>query len=375
MRVQVLVLIFFLLAPSAFAQDSLLQRIAAFQVEKDTFYQAGLFPSQIAWKKGKRKAEDNNIFFTGLILYTLQSLQSHLPDSAQKQVQAMYHSARQNFWRYQNRRGGITYNFYQVHPDNPFPNYPLFSKWNKMLLPDDLDDTSILGLVQNPSDSLAAALQALMRAESYDNSKVLSTFRPYRESKAFRTWFADKMKQDFDLCVMANALLFIFQEDLPLGEVEEASIDFIAEMVNTNRHLHQGALVASHYQNPSIIVYHLGRLVANSTHPRLLALKPKLVADAHSLLAKASNEMEIVILLSTLYRLQEKPTFAINYAQLPPDMDTFYWFIANPFSGNRLWIKKLLKNAGRLRLYYKSEAYYWALVLELHILAEASAMN
>ncbi|MDN4165530.1 hypothetical protein QWY31_08460 [Cytophagales bacterium LB-30] len=368
MRAKAFLLIYFL-SSAAIAQESPIQRIAALQAQEEGFYPLGTFPSQLVWKKGKQVVEDNNIFFTGLILYTLQSVQADLPDSAQQQVKLMYARAQQSFWRYQNRRGGITYNFYQVHPDTPFPNHPRFSKWDKMRLPDDLDDTSILALVQHPSDSLAAAFQNLMRAESYESPKVLSTFRPYRESKAFRTWFADKMRQDFDLCVMANTLLFVFQEGLLLGEVEEASIDLIADMVQADLHLHQGALVASHYQHPAIILYHLGRLVAQSSNPQLKALQAKLVSDAYALLGKAANEMERVILLSTLYRLGESPAFVLDYARLPSDIGDFYWFVANPLSGNRLWLKKLLKNSSRLRLYYKSEAYYWALVLEAEMLA------
>lgn len=59
--------------------DFTINKIRELQIkEQGKLYNVGLFPSQRVWKKDMNIVEDNNIFFTGLILYTLKPIHDSL---------------------------------------------------------------------------------------------------------------------------------------------------------------------------------------------------------------------------------------------------------------------------------------------------------
>jgi hypothetical protein len=337
----------------------------------DSFYQEGLFRSQIAKRNGRKTVEDNNIFFTALINYTLQSCKDSLSADEQLVVDSLYAKSKRVLPYYQNRKGDITYNFYQVNPENPFPNLRFYSGIRKFRLTDDLDDTSLIYLILQSSDSLNKALKKKMAEQSRNPRKIVSTLPKYRESKAYRTWFADKMKQDLDICVMANVLTFVFQKKLPMDSVDIETIQLISQLVSANAHLTKARWVSAHYQSSSIILYHLARLIVVADHPDLNPLKRKIVSDLHNQLRQASNPMERVILLTSLYRLGEKVNFEFDLGELEGEMKKFFWFNGNPFSGSPVWVKKLMGKKF-MQLRYTSSGYYWCLLLELKTVSKAS---
>src|SRR5690242_13219129 len=85
------ILIFFLtsfiiLSLQITAQDSLLinhllKRIAAQQIKQDDYFLQGIFPSYISGNQTfSDHKKDNNIFFNGLIAYTLNDIKSHVSE-------------------------------------------------------------------------------------------------------------------------------------------------------------------------------------------------------------------------------------------------------------------------------------------------------
>lgn len=367
----IIIFLFYSIQDASSQKNDFLKSIFSLQVSKDSFYNAGLFPSQISKNNCKKAVEDNNIFFTALINYTLQDIKHTLSKAEQIVVDSIYSLSEVNFSYYQNRNGDISYNFYQVNPENPFPNVKRFSKSKRALLPDDLDDTSILYLIQQTSDSLNIAVKQKMASQSLSNKKLISTYKPYRKSLAYRTWVADKMKQDLDICVMSNVLTFVIEKQLVLDSIDEQSIRLIKKMVEENVHLKNEYIASSHYQNSSIILYHIARLISKSNHPKLKSIQKKIISDIQAQLLTVDNYMEKVILLTSLYRLNQKTDFEINLSQASKDMADFYWFRANPFSGYRLWVKRIVNCSNFMQYKYKSEAYYWTLLLELKQLSNA----
>ena len=359
-----------------YSQDQvIIERIVSLQVQEDNFYRRGLFTSQISRKKGKKYVEDDNIFFTGLINYTLQSIKDSRPIDEQGYIDNVYRNSKPTFDFYSNRNNDVTYNFYQVHPEKPFPNIKLLSKWKRFRLADDLDDTSIIYLVKESSDSLNRLVKDRMIEQSFKKKKVKSTFKAYRKSKAYRTWFADKMKQDFDICVMSNALLFVFEKKLELDTIDLATIRLIRTMIEEGRHLKKEHLIAPHYQSSAIILYHVARLIDTANHPELNVLREKVIADIENGLLSAENTMEKTILLTSLYRLNKPHDFEISMDELSGDMANFHWFKANLAGGYRLWFRKLVGQSRWFNLSYRSEAYYWSLVLELQTLSGAEIVS
>lgn len=375
--VKSLKIVFFaaLVANSAFVksqEENLLHRIQQEQVTEDDFYDTGLFPCQITLKKGRKTVEDNNVFFTALTIYTLKSIQDSLSSDDWLTVEGIFDRSRDLFRRYKNRKGDITYNFYQTDPDIPIPNLKR-SRSEKSKLPDDLDDTSILYLIlEGSSDSLLMEVKRKMTAQSFHEEKIPSTLRAYRKSRAYRTWFADRMKQDLDLCVMCNVLTFVFQNELALDTVDTETISTITNMIRNGDHVENKRLVSCYYQSTPIILYHVSRLISVANHPELNRIKDTVVQEAIRCLNSTGNLMEKVILLSSLYRLGEESDFELSMDRLEEDMDDFYWFTASPFCGRRLWIRKLVGKSDCLHLKYKSRAYYLALIQELKVLSGAT---
>lgn len=371
-----LLAVIFILAvlPASAQVNPLLKSIATLQAKDDTFYRDGMIPS-LRRGGGGHAREDNNIFFTALTVYTLQSLSRAFNPQEQLLADTIIRQAKQNYPYYGNRNGELSYNFWQVHPfEQPLPNRKLWSKMRKFRLPDDLDDTSLIYLTLSTPDSINRRVKQMMEAQ-INQEPVRSTLPEYQDLPVYRTWFADKMKQDVDICVLANVLLFVFEKELPLSEADQQTIALIHRMLEERQHLTQPKLISPHYQRTSIILYHLSRLLAAADHPQLNKLREPLISDLYGQLQRNVNQMERVILLSALYRLGERPHYLLDEKQLARDAKTFDWFIGSPISVKHIWIRRRLAQSSWLDACHSSQAYYLALQLELELLSYTNARS
>lgn len=346
--------------------DSLINRINDLQVKStDSNYHAGLFPSQRAYLPGRKAPkEDDNIFFTGLIIWTLQSVKEELSASNRAIVEAMTGKAIVNYHRYQNKDGGPVYNFWQTRPSRHFPNSRYFSQRKKYIIPDDLDDTSILYLSAELGDSLKHAVKKLM-AENANGQKrwIRNTFKPYKTIPAYSTWFGKNMPVDFDICVQANGMRFVLDNKLELNQFDSATIRLMKDMLIAKKHIKRPHYISPHYQNTAIILYHMARLVAaHSAHPLLADLKPLLVKDLRREIQEADNKMEKILLQTSLVKLGEAAGEQIVVSQ--KDSDRFYFFVANMTSVFPNPVKGIFANSRKTNFFYRSDAYYQALLLE-----------
>lgn len=346
--------------------DSLLIKIKGLQVlVKNANYNSGIFPSQRCYLTGKNiEREDDNIFFTGLIVWTLNSLKPRLSQNNQEIVDQISKQAITNYHLYQNKDGRVGFNFWQTRPSKHFPNSRYFSSRRKFIIPDDLDDSAILFLSTNFSDSLKQALKLLL-AENANGQKstIKNTFRKYKHYAAYSTWFGKNMPVDFDICVQANGLRFVLDNGFQLNRFDSATIDLIKDMVISGDYLKRPAFVSPHYQKPEIILYHLARLVA--AHPaqkKLVEIKPQLLMDIQGQMKKTTNRLSLLLLQTSLLRLgyncdkEFKPT--------ENDLYNFYFFVANMTSVFPNPIKGLFVKSRVTNFFYRSEAYYFTLILE-----------
>ena len=155
-----------LVGGAVFSQNSaLINDIRKLQVSGDTLCFDGSFESEISWRRSKKTAVDNNMFFTALTSYTLLSLKPFLTTTTIV-IDSLVEEAASSFQYYQNRNGGDTYNFYPVRPENPFPNVPVLANRKSARLPDDLDCSSFAYMVMNPSEEKKKALKVKMEAQS-----------------------------------------------------------------------------------------------------------------------------------------------------------------------------------------------------------------
>ncbi|MFY7651796.1 MAG: hypothetical protein ACOVQE_03800, partial [Chitinophagaceae bacterium] len=163
----------------------LMQRIAQQQHNYDTYFYPGIFPSYREYApKANRFKKDENIYFTGLIAFSLRNLYHQLTPAQQVMADSIFRRMERIAPKYANRKGRNTYNYWPTDTLRIFPNSGwinfLFDK--KMAIADDLDDTAIMLLALNAPDSVVASVHKLM--QQYKNKRetpVKHTLNNYKK--------------------------------------------------------------------------------------------------------------------------------------------------------------------------------------------------
>lgn len=349
----------------------LLHRIAALQPKEDGVFPKGLFPSfrTYALNKHRQKA-DINVFFTGLISFTLKNLRKDLTPYQQRVADGIITAANASAAKFKNRKGRDTYNFWPTDTPRIFPNSGWMNWFDKQqALPDDLDDTVIMLLALNVDDSIATEVHALMQQFVNNGQKqVNNTFKTYRNIGAYSTWFGKKMPVDFDVSVLSNVLYFVQSYGLQWTAADTASLQLIEKVIGEKKHLTDAPYVSPHYSSPAIILYHFSRLMQLKPIVGLEANKEKLIADAKGLLQKPLPFMEQVLLQTALLRWGVQPdTIQVNNNRSLEDLvedESFSFFIANMASMLPDGLKKTAGAAGVGKFYYYCPAFNNLLLLE-----------
>ncbi|TAE13776.1 MAG: hypothetical protein EAZ47_09725 [Bacteroidetes bacterium] len=349
----------------------LLQKICGLQTQADKrYFPDGIFPAYRQYHKNERQIKpDDNIFYNGLIVYTLnQFLPAYTPEQRQL-VQSVHAKTEQAAWQYRNLKGKGTFNFWKTHPKKVFPN----SGWINWLdninaLPDDMDDTVMMLMALRKNKDTAAAMHQYMQGFANGGKKrIQNTFSHYQNLPAYSTWFGVKMPIDFDACVMSNVLLFVQQYQLPLTRHDSASLQFITTVIDRNEHLHHASYIAPHYATPAIVMYHISRLMAVKPLPALENRKSELVRQTDSLLQNATGVMEQILLSNALLRWGVKPANTTllqeNWMKQLAENDEPF-FIANMASMAKNPFKNWIGNTGIGKFYYYCPAYNYTLFLE-----------
>lgn len=349
-----------------YSEEEIIQRIRSFQVDKDEFYDAGLFPVKRKWSFSSNYVDDNSIFFTASINTTLKMISGRLDERSGKIVYSILKETQPIYAKYGNRNGGITYNFWQtVPPDLPFPNGNKLISNKKSRLPDDFDTTVLIALARGKNkryDSLfRKEMVAYSSREDRSNVKMI-TLEPYENSKAYETWFGVNMPQTFDLCIMSNVLLYVMDRGFEWNEYDSATAALIQQMILNDDHLERTANISHHSDAPALVLYHVARLIEADYKGRFDAIKQKVINDLVKLLKEESNEVQKVMILSSLHRLDYKTSEPVNLKRWGKHVKSFSFFSINPFNiskGRSLYIPSIK---------WVSEAYNWTLLLELMVL-------
>ncbi len=361
--------------PSCYAQDthridSLLATIADRQMQQTDFFYKGSFPSFRRYGRGDKLKPDNNIFFTGLIAFTLKYLQPYMSPRQQVQSDSIIQRAQAAYPHFRNTSGLPTYNFWRTHPPLVFPNSGFLNLFNKsQQLPDDLDDTAILWLSQNPSDSIIHLVKRLMAEHANGSLNLIRNTRPaYRDLPAYSTWFGVKMPIDFDFCVLCNVLYFVHYFNLPFNRQDSASVKLLHKMITDSSYLTRPAFISPHYGRTPILLYHISRLLAATSLPALDSLKPQLLQTARMQYRQSDNWLDSILLSTTIIRLggDPLPVSLPGAHDLNAGDNTF--FVAS-FSSilPRFW-KKLLLFSQWIKYYFICPAYRQTLYLENQLL-------
>ena len=356
-----------------YSESEVIEKIHSLQVRSDLFYDQGLFPTKRTWSFSSEAVEDNTIFFTASTIVTLQTIRPLFNPTQLAAVDKMIQLAKPTYEKYRSRNGEVTYNFWQtVSPDLPFPNGNKLISNSKMRLPDDYDTSLLIALAdgkKTPDDSLLRKKMVSYARRANRSESELTTLDKYKDSKAYEVWFAKKMPQTLDICVMSNVLFFAFQNRFLLNDIDQETISLILQMIASNDHLERARAISHHTSSPPVILYHVSRMIAYDYQGVFDGIKDQLIEDGIRLLEESDGQMEKVLLLTSLYRLghtSEKQQ--IDELLLADETKSFSLFTVNPFQQN--FTKGL--NHVLPTISWQNEAYNWTLFLEYLMLKKSS---
>lgn len=348
----------------------ILERISALQVKKDSFYSPGMFTSyrRYARKSNTYKADDN-IFFTAISLFTLKQLRNDVEEPEKILIDSIYSKGITSFYKYRNQKGQPIYNFWQTDTPVIFPNsgwLNWFDKSNSM--PNDTDDTVMILMALQANDSTAKQVHQLMQQHAnLRNKRVKNTFKSYKDIPAYSTWFGKKMPVDFDVCVLANVLYFVQQNQLTWQKEDSASADLIRRVIVDKKYMTDAAYISPHYSSPAVIIYHFARLMGKYKVPALDSLKPVLINSAKELFHSSDIMMDKVILNTSLLRLGAAPEKIDTHGNITfDDIESrkFAFFIGDMATYLPNTFRGMMASTGIGKFYFYSPGYNNVLLLE-----------
>lgn len=347
--------------------DALVEQIARLQSKGDDGYSEGLFPAQRTHRLLGYSVEDDSIFPTAVVLYTLQQVRGALSASSRDTIDAITRKAVANYPKYLNNQGRIMYNFWQNVPEERFlPNSKLLSRFRIFHLPEDIDTTAYIYLTHSHAPEDIAWLKERLVLDTNGHRRHIRNTRPrYRRLRAYSTWLGDAtMPIDFDVCALCNLMLFIFRHDLPLNEHDYDTLRYIASVITSDDHFDHPFDVAPWYGTTTLILYHVVRLMTTFDVPELAMLKDKLVHDLHRQHERTALFMERLTLSTSLMRLGE-PALVTHYPDpLEPAFRRYYFFtgsLLTPIDHPLTWA---LAKRPFLQVRYRCRAHALALLLE-----------
>lgn len=344
----------------------LLERIEQLQIKDNASVLYGAFPSSRKYYYSTKVQQEDNVFFTALILWNLGQFNAQMSSQELTYMEQFKSNAKTYIERFKNQNNQLTYNFWPRNPPQIFPNGGWLNKFNlQFALADDIDDGAITLLALGANDSLAKAMQSKFGAYSVGKIKPNRSFyKQFKNRPVYCTWLGSKMPKDVDLSVLTNVLLMHTIAKIPLNATDSASLDLIVDLVKANKHLSDPKYVSQHYANSASIIYHIARLIYFSNYPSLLALKPILLEQALQLTKQAEFPLEQVLLNTTILRLGGKVDLPLSVNEASLSDNNYPYFVANIASVLNNPFKRIVNRTNIVRFDYYSYAFNLSLLYE-----------
>lgn len=341
-------------------------QIADLQItEVNPHFPVGTFPSFRENKLLGYRRPDDNIFATASTIFILNEIKEKLSFEEQSVVEKLTQNAQPAYQLYQNKDGLATYNFWKTRPSKHFPHGKLLHKLRHFKLPDDIDDTALIHLTKQHSDGETLWLKEKLTQHSQQKNE------PKRY--VYSTWFGENMPIEQDVCALCNLMYWVFENDLPLSDHDEATLDFLRNKILSGDFEKQPFLTARHYASVPLILYHYTRLIYKFNISQLINCKSIILKKVTALLKKKCRLVDEILLSTVLLKLapESKVLERFQFSEMPISDDKFYSFIGAfvaPYAGNEDWesLSLLRKIAAHplTRFNWKCEAHELALQLE-----------
>lgn len=347
-------------------RKAILKLITDLQIKNPSEVLNGSFPSYRKYYFSSKLKQEDNVFFTSLVLFNIGQFSSLMHPEELSMLEKAKSNALVYIDRFKNQNNHLTYNFWPRNPPQIFPNGGWLNLINKnAALADDIDDGAITLLALGSNDSLAKLMQSKIGAFRVGLIKSNRSFyKEYKDRPVYSTWLGTKMPKDVDLSVLTNVLLMHTIAKIPLNATDSASLDLIVDLVKANKHLTDPTYVSQHYANSATILYHVARLAYYSNYPALLALKPALLEQAIELSRQARFPLEQLLLNTSILRLGGKIDFPIEVNEASLKVHNYPYFVANIASVLNNPFKRVVNRSNIVRFDYYSYAFNLSLIYE-----------
>ncbi len=317
------------------------------------------------------KREDENIFFSSAIAFTLQEYFEELTTTEQKIALKIINKTVGCYPKFKNFQGENTYNFFKTNPMDFFPNGYVMRRFKFFKLADDADDTSYVYLTDSSQTSSDELKNKLIK---HANGTIKwNCFLPhsYKKLKAYSVYFGKHMNIEIDVCVLCNILLWQYKNQLDITKQDIDSVLFIKESIVSKDYIHQPYLIAPCYPTTAQICYHVTRLLKEfNCHKMLSDLKPILINDIQDLLQQETLFINQLLYQISLLNLGVTPTILFNYQINDLTNKIRFFYTSIPLMSHKLWLRKLQKYTifKLVSLQTTCKGYLLSLLLEYEIL-------
>lgn len=302
--------------------SSLLLQIADLQItETSSHFPIDTFPSFRENKLLRYRRPDDNIFATASVIFILNEIKEKLSPVEQKIVEKLTQNAQSAYLFYQNKDGLSTYNFWKTKPSRHFPNGKILHMLRHFKLPDDIDDTALIYLTKPHSEEEKRWLKEKLT----QHSQLKNEPKRY----VYSTWFGENMPIEQDVCALCNLMYWVLENNLPLNEHDEATLEFLKDKILSNDFEKQPFQTARHYASVPLILYHYARLIYKFDIPQLADCKSIIVNEAIDLLNGKCSPMDKVLLSTVLLKLapESEVLERFQFSEMPIFDGEFYSFI------------------------------------------------
>ncbi len=310
--------------------ENLIEYLEHHQTTDDEGDLPGLFISNRVHRIVPYSRKDDNIFFSGLIAFTLQQLKPQLTSDLQYRVQGIIDGVRMAIPYYQHWKGEGSYNFWRTGPSQHFPNGFLLKNLGSMELPDDADDSVIMHLVMDTSREQRQWLKDKLEMQYPDQAPLhLITPKVYQDLRGYPTFLGKNIPREMDCCVLSNVLYFVLDSKLKITSIDHDSIEFLCRVLLNRDFRLRPFHVSPNYASPAVILYHMTRLAAKFPIHELNQLRELL----HKVLLRENDHqayhwMEKLLISISQRRLGLSAQVLISPDDLEHELDHYAYFRA-----------------------------------------------
>jgi len=348
-----------------------LQLLSDLQCKNDVYFTDGLFAANRRWAKGLYYRKDNTAFFTACIGFALMRYKKLFTDDELEVADSILEKMQPAFKHFRNKDGHASYNFWQTKPSKHFPGGFFARRFKFFMIPDDIDDSAMIHLVKLHPREEQLALKNKMTRYAIGNLKWPDKpITGYEKYKPYNTFFVKNMPAAFDVCVLCNALYFVYYHQIPLNEQDEHSLSIISKCLEEDDHVRRPYSMSPYYPSATLIIYHVVRFMIDLKVAELIGFRKKLLNQCIQLL-KNNRVSGVEQLLLTICIQKLEPTRLLISEPRDEEKYNFPFFVAGILGEvNPKWLRKMAISDGT-HIKYHSKAYAETLWLEYLILIRA----